>query len=74
MIYRTSKLCDKLIVAVGNNESKKSTFTIGERVEFIKRVIKDRDNIEVESFSNLLIDFVRKKNARVIVKLSLIHI
>lgn len=68
VIYRTSKLCDKLIVAVGNNEGKKNTFTIDERVELIRRAVKDMDNIEVESFSNLLIDFVRKKNARVIVK------
>jgi len=68
IIYRAADICDKLIVAVGNNESKRPLFTTEERIELLRRVLKDRPDIEVESFSSLLIDFVKKKSARVIVK------
>lgn len=68
IIYRAAEICDKLIVAVGNNESKKPLFTTEERVELLKRVLKDKPNIEVESFSSLLIEFIKKKGAKVIVK------
>ena len=68
IIERASKICDKLIVAVLINSNKNSVFTLEERVELIKRVLKDKPNIEIESFSGLLVDFMRKKNAKVIIK------
>jgi pantetheine-phosphate adenylyltransferase len=72
IICRASKLCDKLIVAVGSNEAKKPAFTVQERIVFLKCALSEREdignNIEVESFSNLLIDFVNKKKADFIIK------
>lgn len=68
IIIRSSKLCNKLIVAVGNNESKKSVFSSEERVELIRRVVRDIPQVEVESFSGLLADYVKKKDASVIIK------
>lgn len=68
IIYRATKICDKLIVAVGNNESKKPLFTTEERVNLLKLVLKDRPEIEIDSFSGLLIDYVRRKNADFVVK------
>ena len=68
IIYRASKICDKLIVAVGNNESKRPLFTTEERVNLLKLVLKDRPEIEVDSFSGLLIDYVKKKNADFVIK------
>lgn len=68
IIHRASKVCDKLIVAVGTNESKRPVFTVEERVNLLKLALKDRPDIEVDSFSGLLIDYVKRKNADVIIK------
>lgn len=68
IIQRASKLCDKLIVAVLVNNRKNPTFSLEERVELIKCAVKDIDNVEVESFAGLLIDFMKNKNASVIIK------
>ena len=68
IIHRAVKICDKLIVAVGNNANKKPTFTTEERVELLSRALKDYPEIEIDSFSGLLMDYVREKNATTIIK------
>lgn len=72
VICRAAEIFDKLIIAVGNNESKKPTFTIEERLALLNRTLDEYPNIkqkvEVEYFSSLLIDFMHKKNAKVIIK------
>jgi len=68
IIHRSARLCDKLIVAVGNNISKNYAFSLEERLEFLNIVLRDNHNIEVESFQGLLVDFMKKKNAIAIVK------
>lgn len=68
IIERASRIFDKLIVAVLVNSSKKSTFSLEERVGLIKECIKDKSNIEVDSFSGLLIDYMRLKGANVVIK------
>jgi pantetheine-phosphate adenylyltransferase len=68
IIDRAAKLCDKLIVAVLVNSRKNPTFSLEERVGLLEKVLKDRDNVVVESFDGLLVDFVKKKNASSIIK------
>jgi pantetheine-phosphate adenylyltransferase len=68
IIKRGSKIFDELIVAVGKNVDKKGAFTVEERVEFIKKVIEPYDNVRVESFDGLLIDFMKEKKADIILK------
>lgn len=68
IIQRSTRLCDKLIVAAGNNINKKYSFSLEERVELLRIALKDCPNIEVDSFSGLLADFMRKKKARIIIK------
>lgn len=68
IIDRASKIFDKLIVSVVANPNKQPVFTLEERVGFIKECIKDYDNIEVDSFNGLLIDYVKEKGALVILK------
>jgi len=68
IINRASKICDKLIVLVSVNTSKTPTFTIEERLKLLNLAIGKRDNIEITSFSGLLIDFMRKVNAKTIIK------
>jgi pantetheine-phosphate adenylyltransferase len=68
IIKRSANAFEKVIVAVLINPEKKSLFTAEERVELIKRVTKDFDNVEVCCFSGLLIDFVNQNNAKIIIK------
>ncbi|MDO4287170.1 MAG: pantetheine-phosphate adenylyltransferase [Eubacteriales bacterium] len=68
IIRRASRLFDKLIVAAMINGEKKSAFTMEEKVDFLKRMTQDIPNVEVESFSGLLADYVREKKACAIVK------
>lgn len=70
IIERASKICDKLIVGVLVSHNKIPLFNMDERVDMLTRAIKDCNcnNVEVECFSGLLVDFVKKKNANVIIK------
>ncbi len=68
IISRACVMCDKLIVAVGENKFKKSVFSIDERIDFIKRSLNGMKNVEVESFKGLLINYAKEKNAICIVK------
>ena len=68
IIQRTASLFDKVYVCVLQNGSKKPLFSIDERIDLIKRVTKNFDNLEVESFDGLLVDYARKKGAGFIVK------
>ncbi len=68
IIERASKMADKLIVAVLENSSKQPSFSTNERVELLKKSTTYLKNIEIVSFSGLLIDFAKKNNARLIVK------
>ena len=68
IIERASKLFDKLIVGVGVNNNKKSLFSVEKRLEFIEVSCKGIPNVEVHSFSGLLIEFMKEKDAKTIVK------
>lgn len=68
IIERASKLFDELTVAVLVNPDKKGMFDIDERVDLIKKVTKQYDNVSVVSFNGLLIDFMNKNGIDVIVK------
>lgn len=68
IIARAAKSFDKLIVCVMVNGDKHPMFTLEERVEMIRRVTKDMDNVEVDSSDALLADYARERNARVIIK------
>ncbi len=68
IITRGAKVYDKLIVAVLVNMDKKCLFSIEERVDLIKRVTKNIENVEVLSFDGLLVDFAKMHNSKVILK------
>lgn len=68
IINRASKVFDQLIVGVLINPEKQGLFNIEERVKLIEKVVKDIPNVKVESFSGLLIDFMKKNGIQVIVK------
>ena len=68
IIERGSKVFDKLIVGVLVNVDKKGLFDYPERVELIQRVTATYKNVEVRCFEGLLIDFMKKEEASVILK------
>jgi len=68
IIKRSANAFEKVIVAVLINPDKKSLFTAEERVAQIKKVTKGFNNVEVCSFSGLLIDFVNQNNSKIIIK------
>ena len=68
IVERAATLFDKVIVSVGTNPGKNPTFTVEEREEFLRRVTRHLPNVEVDSYSTLLADYVKDKGACAIVK------
>lgn len=68
IIERTAKIFDKVIVAILINSNKTPTFTTDEKIEMLKKATEHIPNVEIEFFDGLLVNFVRKKGAHVIVK------
>lgn len=68
IIERSSKLFDKVIVVASNNTSKTPMFTVDEKVTILEEVVSHLDNVEVDCFQGLLVDYVDKNNVDVIVK------
>ena len=68
VIERACKLWDNMIVAVAFNSSKTGLFSPDERVALIRESTSHLGNVEVTSFEGLLVDFVRKNQADVVVR------
>ena len=68
IIERASKMFDRLVVGVLNNRSKQPLFTVEERVEMLRTAIKHLPNVEVTSFSGLLVDFAKTCDSHVVVR------
>jgi len=68
LIQRASKLFDGVIVAIAANPTKTPLFSLDKRVELAKAVLVGIDKVEVCGFSDLLVDFVEKQNADVILR------
>ena len=68
IVKRALKIFDNIIIAVAINTSKKDTFTVEERLTMLKKVFEGEDNVDVDSFSGLLVDYVRQKDAQAILR------
>ena len=68
IIRRASRLFDGVLVSVLENEGKAPLFSVAERMELISVCTRDLPGVEVHSFSGLLVDFMRRTNATVIVR------
>ena len=68
IIRRASRQFDRVIIAVLNNTAKKPMFTAQQRVRLIEKSIADLPNCSSEYFDGLLVDFVRQRNARTVIK------
>ncbi|HEX4346928.1 MAG TPA: pantetheine-phosphate adenylyltransferase [Vicinamibacterales bacterium] len=68
IITRGARLFDRIIVAILVNAEKAPLFTMPERVDIARDVFKDLGNVEVDTFEGLLVDYVARRNAQVIVR------
>lgn len=68
IIERGLKVFDRMIVAVARNTSKSSIFTPDERVEMLSEIFKDKQNVEIDSFDCLLVEYARRKGVHTILR------
>lgn len=68
IIKRCSEKFDKITVLVLNNPSKKHMFTVEERIDLLKDVTKNLENVEVDSFTGLLVDYMRENQVELIIR------
>ena len=68
IILRGARLFDRIVVAILLNAEKSPLFTTAERVEITRAVFRDHPNVEVDTFDGLLVDYVERRRAQVIVR------
>jgi pantetheine-phosphate adenylyltransferase len=69
VISRAAGIFDRVVVGVvGNPHHKEPMFTLDERVTFLRDALSQLDNVEVDVFRELVVDFARRWNAKAIVK------
>jgi pantetheine-phosphate adenylyltransferase len=68
LVQRCAPLVDRLVVSVLANEAKSPLFSADERVDMLKVVLQQFPNVEIDSFDGLLIDYARRKQARLILR------
>ena len=68
IVERAAPLFDKIIIAIGQNSQKKYMFSLEQRVEFIKKTFEKFQNVEVDHFEGLTIDYCHSKNVNFILR------
>jgi pantetheine-phosphate adenylyltransferase len=68
LIERGTKIFDRLVVAVLRNSEKDPMFTTAERVEMLREATKQWENVEVDVFDGLLVQYARQRKAQVILR------
>ena len=69
VITRAAEIFDRVVIGVvGNPKHKEPMFTLDERVAFLRETLDSIDNVEVDVFSELVVDFAHRWEAKVIVK------
>ncbi|GBD39697.1 Phosphopantetheine adenylyltransferase [bacterium HR37] len=68
IIERGVKVFDEIIVAVAHNVSKKTIFTLEERVEIIREIFRNRPEIKVDYFEGLLVEYAKKVGTNIVLR------
>jgi len=70
LVHRAAELFDKVIVAIskGSRSSKAPVFNLDERIGMATEVLSEYSNVEICGFDELLVDFMRSKGAKVILR------
>jgi pantetheine-phosphate adenylyltransferase len=68
IVFRGTSLFDEIVVAILHNPSKKSLFTVEERMAMLQESMKDIDGITFDTFGGLLVDYAQKRGAHAILR------
>ena len=68
IVNRGLELFDKVIIAIGENSQKKYLFSRESRIEHIRSIFTDKNDVEIKSFSGLTVDFVKAENTNLILR------
>ena len=68
IIARGARLFDRIVVAIASNAEKSPLFSAAERIDIARAVFADMPNVEVDGFDGLLVDYVQRRQAQVIVR------
>src|SRR5713101_745334 len=68
IISRGTRMFDRIVVAIALNAEKAPMFSMDERIEITRAVFKAHQNVEVDTFDGLLVDYVERRKAQVIVR------
>ena len=68
LVSRASRLFDKVVVAIAASPSKAPLFDLDQRIRLAEEVLSGHNNVEICGFSDLLVDFVRQRQANVILR------
>lgn len=68
LVLRASQIFDQVIVAIADNPRKNPLFSITERLEMVEELIAGDDNVIAESFDDLLVDYMRAKQAKFVIR------
>ncbi len=68
VVQRAARLFDRVIVAVARNEGKNPFFTLEERRDLVARSIRQIPNVEADIFDSLLVDYVQRRSAQVVLR------
>ena len=68
IILRGARLFDRIVVAILVNAEKHPLFTMSERIEIAREVFKHHSNVEVDTFEGLLVDYMERRKAQVVVR------
>lgn len=68
LVRRASRLFDKVIIGIAESRSKRPLFSLDERVEIAREVLAPYPNVEIQGFDCLLMDFLRRNGANIIIR------
>jgi len=68
IVGRALKVFDKLVIAIAINPDKTAMFTVQERMDMIRELFKGDSRVEVDAFSGLLVDYMRRLDCRAVIR------
>ena len=68
ILNRACKVFDEVIVLVAVNPAKKTVFTVQERVDILKKILKDKPNVRVDSYEGLTVDYAKQEGVKHIIR------
>ncbi|MEG0949892.1 MAG: pantetheine-phosphate adenylyltransferase [Bacteroidales bacterium] len=68
IVRRALNLFDEIIIAIGINDSKRTYFSLEERVEMIRSLYRNNPQVKVEAYDYLTVDFAQEHNAKYILR------